>query len=136
MYNEDSVKRRLIVAGLSELEEAGIRNFSLRRVAEKAGVSCAAPYRYFEGKDELIVAIVDYMREGWDLLSEQIGRLYSDKEELITELSVAFLRFFLANGSFRTVLMAGEKERAEGVFSSFTILITIQNDWREKYVLQ
>ncbi len=119
MYNEDNVKRRLIVAGLSELEESGIRSFSLRRVAEKAGVSCAAPYRYFDGKEELIVAIVEYMREGWDLLAEQINTLYSDTSLLISELSVAFLRFFVANGSFRTVLMAGDDERAGRVFDSF-----------------
>ena len=119
MLGEDGVRHRLIIAGLSELEEHGIRNFSLRRVAGEAGVSCAAPYRHFESKDGLIKAIVDYMREGWDLLSGQINSLYTDPGVRISEIAVAFLRFFVANGSFRTVLMAGEDNGEKSIFSSF-----------------
>ena len=81
-------------------------DFSLRRVALEAGVSCAAPYRHFKDKDELISAIIDYVMDGWTILSEGITEIYaSDNKALIAELSVAGLRFWVGNGNFRTVIM-------------------------------
>ena len=43
IYTSDNVKSRLILAGLKELDQHGVVDFSLRRVAIGAGVSCAAP---------------------------------------------------------------------------------------------
>ena len=44
----DDVRSRLLFSGLKELERHGVSDFSLRRVAQDAGVSCAAPYRHFK----------------------------------------------------------------------------------------
>lgn len=107
VFAPENVKNRLILAGLKELDKHGVVDFSLRRVAIEAGVSCAAPYRHFKDKDELISSILSYVMEGWTLLSRQISEIYvDDMAGLITELSVAGLRFFIANGNFRTVITA------------------------------
>ena len=107
LFTPDNVRTRLINAGLKELDKHGVLDFSLRRVAIEAGVSCAAPYRHFKDKDELIRAIISYVMEGWTLLSSSIAEIYSDdKSALITELSVAGLRFWIGNGNFRTVIMS------------------------------
>ena len=113
----DSVRSRLVLAGLAELEKHGAGDFSLRRVAKEAGVSCAAPYRHFKDKDELIASIIEYVLEGWTLLSAQISEIFSgDKKALLVELMVAGVRFWIANGDFRTVIMAsatlGEGKRS------------------------
>ncbi len=118
----DNVRARLIIAGLTELEQHGAADFSLRRVAKEAGVSCAAPYRHFKDKDDLVRAVIEYVLEGWTLLSGQLETIFaSDVRSLISELSVAGLRFWIANGNFRTVIMAsgalGSGER--GALSSF-----------------
>ena len=103
---ERSVRERLVVAGLNELNEHGLAGFSLRRVAISAQVSCAAPYRHFKDKNELIGAIVEYIASKWKLLCIEIERAFSDDpKRLVIELCVANLRFWLANGAFRTVLM-------------------------------
>ena len=105
IFVSENVKDRLILAGLKELDKHGVVDFSLRRVAIEAGVSCAAPYRHFKDKDELISAILSYVMEGWTLLSGQIKQIYRDDfVGLISELAVAGLRFFIANGNFRTVI--------------------------------
>ena len=105
-YIVEDVRYRLILAGLGELCEHGIRDFSLRRVALAAQVSCAAPYRHFKDKDELIAAIVEYIASKWLLLSHEIKRAFAqDPERLAVELSVSAVRFWVANGNFRTVLM-------------------------------
>lgn len=108
---EGNVKSRLILSGLKELEEHGIRDFSLRRVAVDAQVSCAAPYRHFKDKEELILAVISYVREGWSLLAGQICSVYSeDVGGRIVQLAASAVRFWIANGSFRSALMAGRGE--------------------------
>lgn len=115
-FTPDNVKNRLILAGLKELDKHGVVDFSLRRVAIEAGVSCAAPYRHFKDKDELIASIVSYVMEGWTLLSGQISELYSDNVSgLITELAVSGLRFWIANGNFRTVIINASKITSDGL---------------------
>lgn len=107
---ENDVRLRLIRAGLCELEEHGVSDFSLRRVAAAADVSCAAPYRHFKDKNELILAIIAHVRESWELLAKNIYEIYSDKKDRVVQLSVAALRFWLANGNFRSVLLTGQSE--------------------------
>lgn len=111
MDNEKSVRARLIQAGIVELEEHGLRDFSLRRVAQGAEVSCAAPYRHFRDKEELILAIISYIRESWELLAAGIRAAHSeDTRATVLALALASLRFWLANGNLRSVLMSGEDE--------------------------
>ena len=105
-FTKDNVRARLLFSGLKELERHGVSDFSLRRVAQDAGVSCAAPYRHFKDKDELIYAVIEFVVEGWTLLSHQIAEIFSaDSKALVVELLVAGLRFWIANGNFRTVIM-------------------------------
>ena len=106
-FTPDNVRSRLLFSGLKELETHGVSDFSLRRVAQDAGVSCAAPYRHFKDKDELISQIIKFVVDGWVLLSGQISEIFiSDPKALLTELAVSGLRFWIANGNFRTVISA------------------------------
>lgn len=119
--NEPKLRERLILAGLNELEEHGIKDFSLRRVSVKAEVSCAAPYRHFKDKNELILEILNYVKEGWDLLSYQIKEAYKNNSVcLITELCASFIRFWIANGNFRSVLILAENNTNEKFNELFT----------------
>jgi AcrR family transcriptional regulator len=105
----DKLKDRLILAGLKELEEHGIKDFSLRRVATNAEVSCAAPYRHFKDKEQLIDAIIEYVKEGWMVLCAQINEVFSDNlANKIKELCASGVRFWIANGNFRSVLMVSQ----------------------------
>ena len=110
MQDSQGVRARLVHAGILELEEHGLRDFSLRRVAQVAEVSCAAPYRHFKDKEELILAIIAYIRESWELLAENITYAFPSGEDRVINLTVAALRFWLANGNLRSVLMSGQDE--------------------------
>lgn len=113
-YIEDSVRKRLILAGLSELLDHGTTDFSLRRVAIAAQVSCAAPYRHFKDKDELIRAIIAHIREDWTLLSGEIFSIFTlGTRECLSELLVAGVRFWVAGGNFASFLGAGEMSSFE-----------------------
>jgi len=114
MENDNSVRARLIRAGIIELEEHGLRDFSLRRVAQGADVTCGAPYRHFKDKEELILAIISHLRESWELLAKNITEAHRDDTRgRVIGLSLAALRFWLANGNLRSVLMSGQDELDE-----------------------
>src|ERR1700693_234097 len=53
-YHHGDLRNALIQAGLEILAEGGAAELDLRKVARKAGVSHAAPYRHFTDKQALV----------------------------------------------------------------------------------
>ena len=113
-YVEESVKKRLILAGLKELETHGPVDFSLRRVALSAEVSCAAPYRHFKSREALIEEIIAYIKEQWMLLCETIERAVPDLRARVCALCVSYMRFWIGNPNFRAVLFLSGHSDALG----------------------
>lgn len=112
----DSVRTRLILAGMRELEEHGTTDFSLRRVAQRAQVSCAAPYRHFQDRQALIREVFGYIREKWQMLFLQVCTAVGDPARVVREASLAYIRFWMSNPSFRSLLFssrAGEMAGAD-----------------------
>ena len=106
----DDLRHSLIIAGINEIELHGLTDFSLRRVATACGVSCAAPYRHFKSKGDLILAIISYINDQWSFLERQIFDLYNnDTRKLILELATANIRFWIANPKFRSILMMDDR---------------------------
>ncbi len=106
IYSDDGVRNRLILSALDELCRHGTRDFSLRRVAISSQVSCAAPYRHFKSKEELIVETAKYITSKWKLLADEIIAAHKDDSlRTLKELSVAAVKFWIANGKFRSLLM-------------------------------
>lgn len=105
-FEKDAVKERLMIAGIRELEEHGLNDFSLRRVAVACNVSCAAPYRHFKSKDDLILSIIRYINRQWMLLQEQIILSFpGNVRKQLIEISLANIRFWIANPNFRSILL-------------------------------
>ncbi len=104
-FVEENVRHRLILSGIAELEEHGIADFSLRRAAIGAQVSCAAPYRHFKSKEEYVNEIISYVGSKWDLLSKEIYAIFSgDPAALAQEICIANIRFRIANRNFPLAL--------------------------------
>lgn len=102
---DQSVKERLLVAGLREIEEHGFNDFSLRRVASSCNLSCAAPYRHFKSKEELLVEIFKYINSRWQMLKREIDKAHCDNiGRRIIELSVAYLRFLIVTPSYLSMM--------------------------------
>ena len=102
----ETVKQRLILAGLTELQAHGTNGFSLRRVATSCNVSCAAPYKHFKDKETFIAEIFKYIHIRWEMLHNQIKTIFEDDDKKqIIESCIAYIRFWIANPHFRSVLM-------------------------------
>lgn len=108
--NHEELHKSLILAGLREIEKHGINGFSLRRIANECGVSCAAPYRHFESKSAFIFAVISYVNAQWALLKDQIAFMFrDDKKRAVTELCVATVLFWKANPNFKHIIMLDDK---------------------------
>ena len=56
-YHHGDLRQALLMAAKVLIAEAGIENLSLRKLAERAGVSRTAPYHHFSDKNDLLCAI-------------------------------------------------------------------------------
>ncbi len=105
LYSQDPLRARLIIAGIQEIEQHGITGFSLRRVAAACNTSCAAPYKHFKNKDDLILEIIRYVNRQWELLRDQVLSLHKGEADArIVEVCVAYIRFWVANPNYRFAL--------------------------------
>ena len=123
---KDSLRDKLIVEGAKEIAEGGIAGFSLRKIAAKCGTSCAAPYKHFKNKEELILEIIRYINSKWELLRDQILLIFEgDARRTLLEVCIAHIRFFVTNPSYRKVLSAYNRETnaEEHSFSDVDALI-------------
>ena len=109
--NHGNLKEELIIAGIEEINNYGIREFSIRRVAKNCGVSCAAPYRHFESKTDFISAIIDYVNELWAVRQQEILDGCGDtNQERLVEVCIGFVRFLMERPIYRTILMLHDGE--------------------------
>ena len=106
-----NLRDQLILEGIKEINTCGVSGFSMRRVAEACGVSCAAPYKHFKDKKDLIAAIIDYVNDQWALRQEEILAQCDDNlRHQIIEISVNYVRFLMEKPYYRAVLMLKDEE--------------------------
>jgi AcrR family transcriptional regulator len=93
-YHHGDLRHSLIQAGLELLSEGGAAALDLRKVARKAGVSHAAPYRHFADKQALVAAINE---EGFRRLAERIRSTLreapDDSLEQLQAIAKAYVQF-------------------------------------------
>ncbi len=68
-YHHPDLRNTLLEAAVALIGEVGPRAFTLREVARRAGVSHNAPYRHFDSRDDLLLAVA---LEGFDRLTERM----------------------------------------------------------------
>jgi AcrR family transcriptional regulator len=93
-YHHGSLKRALIDAALELLAEGGPAALTLTEAARRAGVSPAAPYRHFSGRDELMAEIA---RHGFEQFGERIEAAWDegrpDAVAAMRRMGAAYLAF-------------------------------------------
>lgn len=110
MGHESGTSREaLILAGIQQLLAQGVSGFSMRRVAAACGLSCAAPYKHFSGKEQFIYEILQYIRGRWVQREQAILDVcQGDTRAQLIEISLGYVRFMLDNPHFRSILMMSE----------------------------
>ncbi len=106
-----NVKEQLIVNGIEEMSKYGVREFSVRRVAQKCGVSCAAPYKHFKDRNSFVAAILEYINTSWSAIAADIASDYPNEYRTqLVQISLRYVRFLVENPHFRSILMLKDDE--------------------------
>lgn len=96
-YHHGDLKIQLIRSGLRMIQEDGISKLSLRRLAKFCNVSEAAPYSHFKSKEELLLAMQEYvtaqllvcLKDAYENIE------HSDSPTAILNMGKAYVRFFM-----------------------------------------
>ena len=133
--SELSTKEKLMIEGMEELRLYGINGFSLRRVAKNCGISCAAPYKHFENKQEFLAATAQYIHEKWEERVRDNMSLVKPVEMLIADLAADSVDVLTSNPNYRTVLLVNDSN-GQNVAKSITMCTAIKRlyvIYRRKY---
>ncbi|HBH00088.1 MAG TPA: TetR family transcriptional regulator [Rhodobacteraceae bacterium] len=92
-YHHGNLREALIEATIDLIEEKGPQGFTIAEAAKRAGVSAAAPYRHFAGRDDLIAEVA---RCGFVLFAELMEFAYDDGGPSALSAFLATGRAYLA----------------------------------------
>jgi AcrR family transcriptional regulator len=118
-YHHGDLKNALIKAGVELLAKDGIEGLSLRKVAQRAGVSHNAPYSHFPDKQSLIAAIsTEGFKRLYDELDAEILSHPDDPRRQLQEGAWAYVRFAMDNTDTFKIMFSGalEKEKEYPAF--------------------
>lgn len=113
-YHHGDLKNALIKAGAEILAKNGINGLTLRKVAQRAGVSHNAPYSHFPDKQSLIAAI---STEGFKQLYQKLDTAISTDPDhpkrQLQEAAWAYVQFAMNNIDTFKLMFSGvlEKEK-------------------------
>jgi AcrR family transcriptional regulator len=118
-YHHGDLKNALIQAGVEILSKEGIEGFSLRKVAQRAGVSHSAPYSHFPDKQSLIAAIsTTGFNQLFNELDATVLAYPKNPKRQLQEGARVYTQFALNNTDTFKIMFSGvlEKEKEYPAF--------------------
>ena len=92
-YHHGNLRQALIDAALELITEKGPTGFTLSEAAKQAGVTPAAVYRHFEGRDDLIA---EAARQGYEIFADLMQYAYDSGQPSALAAFEATGRAYLA----------------------------------------
>lgn len=124
-YKKEAVRERILEAARTEYLERGFRGGNISAIAERAGVPVGNLYRYFDGKNGVLDAIVKPAYEALPKLMAELQQLAILDSVTLSQtmplLSNGLLKFFDAFGDDILILMdCCDGTRYEDFFEDIT----------------
>lgn len=115
-FHHGNLRHELIEAGHAALNERGVDGVSLRKLAQRVGVSQSAPYRHFESKEALLQELIDGGLSELSIAYERAANLPGNPIEKLEAACQGYLDF-AANrpGLFQLVF------ESDGTFSATSV---------------
>ncbi|TVR89732.1 MAG: TetR/AcrR family transcriptional regulator [Spirochaetaceae bacterium] len=103
-YHHGNLRDALIDTAFAMIEEDGVEALTIRRIAERVGVTHAAPAHHFADKNELMLALAT---EGFNRFSAALASVMHIADPLarLSEMGRAYVRFALDHpGAYRLIM--------------------------------
>lgn len=94
-YHHKNLKNELIEKGIEIVNECGLEQLSLRKVALACNVSHAAPYSHFANKEELLLAMQLHITDQFTGTLEKTISKYEDQPDFMVKFGIAYITFFM-----------------------------------------
>lgn len=101
-YHHGDLREALIAAAIALLAERPVEEVGLREVAREVGVSAAAPYRHFEGREALLTAVA---ARGFLALAARLRRVRARGSRRLPALARAYIGFALENRNLADLML-------------------------------
>jgi AcrR family transcriptional regulator len=113
-YHHGDLKNALIEAGIEILASEGVHALSLRKVAQRAGVSHAAPYAHFADKQALIAAI---STAGYQKIQNCVERVWQENQDdplrLLVRTAWEYVQFAVNEPAHFKITFSGVVEKEQ-----------------------
>lgn len=107
-YHHKNLKNDLIEKGIELVNENGINQLSLRKVAQACNVSHAAPYSHFSNKDELLQEMQLHITKQFTAVLQDTVSKYSGTPDFLLEFGKAYISFFISTRNILTFFFSKE----------------------------
>jgi AcrR family transcriptional regulator len=108
-YHHGDLRRVLIDAALKLAEEGGIEQISVREAARRAGVSPGAPFRHFESRDALMLAVAEEAQRRFraEIETALAEAPVDDPLKRFRNFGLAYLRWAMRNPVHFEIISSG-----------------------------
>ncbi|MBL4802322.1 MAG: TetR/AcrR family transcriptional regulator [Emcibacter sp.] len=91
-YHHDDLRQKLIDATRQMIGAGGVEAVSLRKLADRVGVSRTAAYHYFKDKNVLLCTLAE---EGFRLWQKEIDAIFKDETKTPAERYRSYIRWYM-----------------------------------------
>jgi AcrR family transcriptional regulator len=143
-YHHGDLRSSLVEVGAEMIREAGIEGLSLRKLAERIGVSRTATYHHFNNKNDLLCAIAALGFIQWQSVSESIfNNEQISGEEKFRQFVYKYIKFATQNPSLyelmfgKTIWKNNNSDQAlrDTAYPSFNYQLEMTKIWQQQGLL-
>jgi AcrR family transcriptional regulator len=100
-YHHGDLRRSLLEEAALLMEEEGLESLTLRKVAQRVGVSHTAPYRHFQDKAEILCAVATIgFQDLAAAMTQALPTAGACPKSQLLELGVAYVRYSVTHPSY------------------------------------
>ncbi len=143
-YHHGDLRSHLLEAATQMIREQGIEQLSLRKLAQKVGVSRTAPYHHFKDKNELLCAIA---QQGFidrsNMMKQGANNESLKPRQQLTQFMLDYVTFAQRNPEIyelmfgRTIWQKKIETQAlkDSAYPTFQHQLSITKNWQQNGVL-